>query len=337
MRIAIVGAGAIGGMLAAILTKAGQDPLLIARGATLEKIRAGGIDFQEGDTHFNVRPRVTDDAGDEGFQDLVVIAVKAHQIESALPAMRPLIGPETRILSAINGVPWWYFQGIGGEREGRVLHRVDPTGALAAAFDPGRIIGCAVYLAAEVHAPYRIESAGVRKLIVGAASGKDEDFLARLSAIFEDSGLPMPVVPDIRAEVMNKLMGNLWANPLSVIVDGTMSQMTEDPGVCEIGRKMMAEFETVCGGLNVTLPITIEKRLAGAARLGAFRTSMLQDADRGRHIELEAILGSVIEIADILAIPVETMRMVYALTRLKATLADCYTAPPGLTPLAATA
>ncbi len=337
MRIAIVGAGAIGGMLAAILTKAGQDALLIARGATLEKIRAGGIEFREGETHFNVSPRVTDDTGGEGFQDLVVIAVKAHQIESALPAMRPLIGPETRILTAINGVPWWYFQGIGGEREGRVLHRVDPTGTLAAAFDPGRIIGCAVYLAAEVHAPYRIESAGVRKLIVGMASGQDNAFLARLSAIFEDAGLPMPVVPDIRAEVMNKLMGNLWANPLSVIVDGTMAQMTEDPGVCEIGRKMMAEFEAVCGGLNVVLPITIEKRLAGAARLGAFRTSMLQDADRGRQIELEAILGSVIEIADILAIPVETMRLVYALTRLKATLADCYAAPPGLSPLAATA
>lgn len=333
MRIAIVGAGAIGGMLTALLTKSGADPLLVARGSTLAAIRDTGISFEEGDLRFSVVPRVSDTPAEEGPQDLVVIAVKAHQIESALPAIRPLVGPETRVLTAINGVPWWYFQGIGGSLDGRVLHRVDPSGTLATAFDPTRIIGCAVYLASEVQSPFTVVSAGVRKLIVGTAAGSDDAFLSDMAHTFEAAGLPMPIAPDIRAEVMNKLMGNLWANPLSVVTGGTMAQLTEDPGVCGIGRKMMAEFESLCSGLGLTLPLTIDKRLEGAARLGAFRTSMLQDLDRGRQIELEAILGASIEIADTVGTSSETLRTVYALTKLKAELANCYSAPPDLLPL----
>ncbi|MDW3207024.1 MAG: 2-dehydropantoate 2-reductase [Alphaproteobacteria bacterium] len=334
MRIAIVGAGAIGGMLGALLAKSGCDPLLVARGETLAKIRDGGIAFDEGDQRFTVAPRVTDDPAGHGHQDLVVIAVKAHQIEGALPAIQPLVGPKTRILTAINGVPWWFFQGIGGELDGRVLHRVDPTGTLARTFDPACIIGCAVYLAAEIQAPYTVVSAGVRKLVIGGASGDDTGFLTDVAELFETSGIPAPVTPNIRAEVMNKLMGNLWANPISVIIGGTMAELTADSNVRDVGRRMMAEFETLCStGLGLTMPLSIDKRLEGAAKLGAFRTSMLQDIDRGRPIELEAILGAAIEIADMVGTPSETMRTVYALTKLKAELAGCYATPPGLKPL----
>lgn len=323
MKIAIVGAGAIGGMLTAVLAEAGADPLLIARGATLEAIRRHGLTFIEKDHRAKTAPRVSDDPAAFGPQDLVVIAVKAHQIEGALPAILPLVGSDTRILTAINGMPWWFFQGMEGPYRDRPLRAVDPTGALTKAFDPARLIGCGVYLASVVEAPYTVVSSGVRRLVSGAVQGPSDALLGDVAPIFEAAGIPMPVADDIRTEVMNKLMGNLWANPLSVVTGATMTEMTDDPAVTDIGRRMMQEFDDLCDGLGIALSLTIEKRLEGAKRLGPFRTSMLQDYDRGRALELEAILGAPIEAAEWTGRQARTMRTVYALTRLRAQTAGC--------------
>lgn len=334
MRIAIVGAGAIGGMITALLAEAGLDPLLVARGRTLATLQEHGMTFVEGDHKATTHPRVVADTTQEGPQDLVVIAVKAHQIESALPSILPLVGPETLVLTAINGVPWWFFQGFGGERQGTILRQVDPTGVLTQSFTPTQIAGCAVYLAAEVHAPFTIESAGVRRLAVGMAAGGIPEKLRSLAELFDQAGLPMALTDDIRTEVLNKLMGNIWANPMSVVTGATVTEMTDDAGVLDIARKVMGEYETLCRSLNLPLPLPIEERLQGAARLGAFRSSMLQDIDRGRAIELEAILGAAIEIADLQGTPSDAMRMIHGLTRSRAKVEGCYAPHPDLPDLA---
>lgn len=334
MRIAIVGAGAIGGMITALLAEAGADPLLVARGKTLATLQEHGMTFVEGDHRAETRPRVVSETALEGPQDLVIIAVKAHQIESALPSIMPLVGPNTLVMTAINGVPWWFFQGFGGDLNGTLLRQVDPTGLLSSRFRPTQIVGCAVYLAAEVHAPFTIESAGVRRLEVGMAAGPIPDALRSVAALFEDAGLPMPIKENIRTEVLNKLMGNIWANPVSVITGATVVDMTDDAGIMDLARKQLTEFQSLCEALDITLPLPIEKRLQGAARLGAFRSSMLQDIDRGRAIELEAILGAAIEIADLLGTPSETMRMIHALTRSRALVEGCYAPHPDLPDLA---
>lgn len=323
-KIAIVGAGAIGGMIAAILGEAGVDPLIVARGKTKAALETHGLSFVEGDHRAVIRPRVTDNPASHAIQDLVIIAVKAHQIEAALPNILPLVGPETLVLTAINGVPWWFFQGFEGPYRDHVLRRVDPKGVLSKAFDPNRIVGCAVYLAAEVHAPYTVESAGPRRLVCGLPTGESPESLSKIAAIFDTAGLPMPLTDDIRAAVMNKLVGNVWANPLSVVTGATVIELCDDPGVLEIGRRMMTEFMAVCAALDIHPPRTVDERLGDARKLGAFRTSMLQDMDRGRAIELEAILGVVIEIAELLSLPAETLRTIYALVRRRAIVEGCH-------------
>lgn len=329
-KIAIVGAGAIGGMIAAILGEAGADPLIVARGSTKQALETHGLTFVEGDHRAVTRPRVSDEPAAHGFQDLVIIAVKAHQIEAALPNILPLVGPETLVLTAINGVPWWFFQGFDGPHRDHVLRRVDPSGALSKAFDPNRIVGCAVYLAAEVHAPFTVESAGPRRLVCGMLDGRVPEILEEIATLFEAAGLPMPLTDDIRAAVMNKLVGNVWANPLSVVTGATVIGLCDDPGVLEIGRRMMTEFMGVCAALDIHPPRTVDQRLNDARKLGDFRTSMLQDMDRGRAIELEAILGVVIEIAEMLDSPAETLRTVYALVRRRAITDGCHAPTQGV-------
>jgi len=313
MKVSIVGAGAIGGMLAAVLKMAGHEPTLIARGRTLENLQQHGVTFVEKETREHMHIHATDDPASLGPQDLVVIAMKAHQIEAGLLNIMPLIGPETSVMTAINGIPWWFFQGWGDRNE--ILRPVDPNGALFNAFDPKRVIGCAVYLAAHVDDPFTVVSVGPRKLMLGSVTGDQTDAVQTVAGVFTDAGVAGIVASDIRAEVMNKLMGNLWANPISVITRGTMSDLCNDPGILKIARFMMEEFEELCAALEIKLPLSIEKRLEGAASLGDFRTSMLQDADRGRAIELEAILGGVIAAAEKVGTPCPTMRLVYGLVR----------------------
>ncbi|MDF1747713.1 MAG: 2-dehydropantoate 2-reductase [Alphaproteobacteria bacterium] len=327
MRIAIVGAGAIGGMITALLTKAGVDPLLIARGATLAAIRQHGLTYEDAQDRFTCHPRVTDTPANQGPQDLIIIAVKAHQIEAALPMITPLMGPKTQVLTAINGLPWWFFQEIDGSESNTVVKSVDPNGTLFQQFNPSNIIGCAVYLAAEVVPPYTIKSSGGNRLVIGSITQPPSPSRSKVSSILEASGMVCPLSENIRSDVLNKLMGNLWANPLSVVTGATLDVMTNDPDVSRIGRRMMEEFTALCLALNFPPSITIDQRLKGGLRLGAFRTSMLQDFDRGRAIELDAILGAAIEVADLLKTPSETMQMVYALTRLRAETAGCYQKP----------
>lgn len=342
MRIAIVGAGAIGGMIAALLARAGSEPLLIARGDTLARLKRHGIRFAEKDIAFDQPIRVTDDPAAFGPQDLVVLATKAHQIPGGLPAIQALSGPDTRLLTAINGVPWWFFQrwcpaqsvafsDNAADVPGRILRSVDPEGHLAAALPAERIIGCAVYLAVSVAEPFTVESGGVRRLVCGRADGQEPDEeLHAIARLFDAAALPMPLTTNIHTEIMNKLMGNIWANPLSVVTGGTMADLTGDAGTRAVGYAMMAEFEALCSAIGIDLPLTIDKRLEGAERLGGFRTSMLQDFDRGRMLELDAILGAAIEIAARTGTGVPTLETVHALTRARAVAAGCYPATAGI-------
>lgn len=327
MKIAVFGAGAIGGMLAALLCEAGQDPLVIARGETLETLRKQGLTFSEQGRIKRFTPRLGDAMRPDSLppQDIVILATKAHQIESALPALTRLCGSDTKIITAINGVPWWFFQCLGGQDDGAILKSVDPSGRLTDSFNPDQLIGAAVYLAAEVKPPFTIVSAGVRKLILGSVAGAPRpDTLAEISDALESVGLACPWSDTIRADVMNKLMGNLWANPLSILVGMSMADMVQQPVVKELGLTMMREFETLCQAMGIALPLGPEARMDGAARLGAFRTSMLQDIDRKRAIELDAILSAPLEMAEMRDTAHEAMRLVHGLAKARGIAAGCY-------------
>ena len=327
MKIAVLGAGAIGGMLTALLCEGGQDPLLIARGKTLETLQEVGLTFVEGGRTQHFTPRLGDARDPNSLvpQDLVFLATKAHQIDGALPALTALCGPETLIVTAINGVPWWFFQRSGGAQDGAIIESVDPNGSISATLDPDRLIGCAVYMAAEVKPPFTIESAGVRRLILGTVNGSARPApMTKASEALEGVGLTCTWSETIRADVMNKLMGNLWANPLSVVVEMNMVDMVAQPVVAELGIQMMREFETLCAAMKITLPLTPEERMQGAAGLGAFRTSMLQDLDRGRAIELDAILSAPLEMAQRLDTPHEAMRLVHGLTQARGISSGSY-------------
>lgn len=328
MRIAVFGAGAIGGMVTALLCDAGLDPVLIARGSTLENLRAHGLTFTEKSKSQTFTPKLGDASAPDGLspQDIVILATKAHHIEGALPALAALCGPETEIITAINGIPWWFFQRFGGADDDAILRAVDPNGALSNAFNPDNLIGCAVFLAAEVQPPFTVHSAGPRRLVLGSVARKDRSpALAEMSACLEKVGLACPWSVDIRTDVMNKLMGNLWANPLSIVTGLAMDDLMAQPVIYELGLNMMRELVALCESLGITLPIAPEERMKGTAGLGNFRTSMLQDMDRGRQIELDAILSAPLEMAVRMGTPHESMRLVQGLACARGIASGCYT------------
>ncbi len=330
MRIAIFGAGAVGGLIGARLTAAGADPLVVARGATAEALAERGLVLDDRGERLETQPRVASDPHAAGPQDAVVLALKAHQIAPALPSIRPLVGPKTLVVPAINGVPWWYFQGAYAETfegpdtpplAGARLDSLDPDGALANAFPAQQLVGCVVYVAAVVPETGTVVGSGPRRLELGAVDSTAPAALASLADTLSGAGLDAPVVPDIRAAVWRKLWGNLWANPLSVATGGTMEELGGDAEVRGVAAGMMAEAERIANRLGVFFPMDIETRIDQGASLGPFKSSMLQDFERGRAIELAAILGAVREIGRRLDIPTPTIDTVHALVRLKARLA----------------
>ena len=329
MRIAVFGAGAVGSMIAARLARIEADVTLIARGERLAALRAHGLTYIEKEERFTTYPSLSDDTRSCGTFDAVILALKAHQIEAALPDILPLIGSETLIVPAINGLPWWFFEGRDSPRGESTIRTVDPTGRLAAALPAHQIVGCVVYVAAETHPPASVESAGIRKLVIGPAvadSGLD-DHITALADTLENAGFYARITTDIRTEVWLKLWGNIWANPLSVATGMTMRDLYDDPAIYAVALDILKESAQVAERLGITLPMDAETRLSGGAKLGHFKTSMLQDFERGRAIELDAILGAVIEIADRLEIPVPTLKCVYALTRARAKTHGCYGPP----------
>ncbi|MBP5855868.1 2-dehydropantoate 2-reductase [Marivibrio halodurans] len=323
MRITIFGAGAVGGTIAARLAAAGQSVSVVARGDTLAAIEANGLILAEDGTEITAPLTVTDDPATLPPQDVVLLGLKAHQIEPALPAIEPLLSARPLVVPAINGLPWWYFEGVADHPPGGArIDSVDPNGALARAFPATRLSGCVVYVAARTLAPGRVESSGYRRLILGPVLGTSPDGLEDFAATLANAGFEAPIDPDIRQAVWMKLWGNLWANPISVLTAAPMGPITDEPAVRATARRMMEEAQAVAARLGVVLDEDIEDRIDRPGKsLPDFRTSMLQDFDRGRPIELEAILGTVRELAHRLDIPAPTIDTVYGLTRLRARMA----------------
>lgn len=314
MKIAVVGAGAIGGYLGAKLSLAGQQVVVVARNRNLEAIAANGLTLilEDGTAQQATDVRAVQVPADAGPQDVVLLAVKAHQVIDLLPAMRGLFGPSTMVVTLINGVPWWYFHKLVGPWEGRVLESVDPGGRIAAQIEPERIIGAVVYPACELAAPGVIKVIEGNRFTLGELDGQRTARIDALSKVMISAGFKAPVAKDIRSEIWVKLWGNLCFNPISALTHATLEEICRFPATRALAAAMMAEAQAVGERLGVQFKISIEQRIAGAEAVGAHKTSMLQDIEHGRALELEALVGSVVELGRITGTPVPTIEAVYA-------------------------
>jgi 2-dehydropantoate 2-reductase len=324
MRIAIFGAGAIGGYLGAKLAKAGAEVSLVARGPHLAAMRARGLTLIEAEGTFTVPVAASDDAAALGPQDYVVITLKAHSVPQAVPAILPLIGPGTTVVSGVNGVPWWYFYGLDGPLAGTRLASVDPGGAQWDGFGPERVLGCVVYPAAEVAEPGVIRHIEGARFSLGEPTGARSARAARLSEALAAAGLKAPVRPRIRDEIWVKLWGNLSFNPISALTLATLDVLCADPGARAVARGMMLEAQAIAEALGVRFPIDVDRRIDGAAAVGAHRTSMLQDLEAGRPMEIDALVGAVQELGRLTGTPTPAVDAVLALVRLRARVAGLY-------------
>ena len=326
MRICIYGAGAIGGHLGAILAEAGAEVTLIARGPHLEAIRARGLKVIAPEGERLLRLAATDDPAAAGPQDYVILALKVTSLPAITEAIQPLLGPETAIVSAQNGLPWWYFHRHGGALEGYRLKSLDPEGALWRRLPPERCLGCVLYAAAEITEPGVVTVSLAHRFPLGEPDGSRSQRVQALAEVMAAGGLDAPVRARIRDEIWVKLLGNLTFNPISVLTRGTMSGLAQDPGTRAVMREMMVEAMRVGEALGVRFDMEIEERLQAAERIGPFKTSMLQDLERGRRMEIDALVSAVAEIGDLLDIETPLIDTVRALTVHRARLAGCH--PP---------
>ncbi|ODM41138.1 2-dehydropantoate 2-reductase [Cereibacter johrii] len=318
MRICIFGAGAIGGYMGAKLAAAGADVSLVARGPHLAAIQARGITLIEDGGTRTVPVRAASDPAALGPQDYVIVTLKAHSVPAVVPQLSRLLGPEGTLVSGVNGLPWWYFHRHGGPLEGRRLESVDPGGVQWDGLGPGRVLGSVVYPAAEVVEPGTIRHLEGNRFSLGEPSGEKSDRALRLSEALTAAGLKAPVRPRLRDEIWVKLWGNLSFNPISALTGATLDRLCTDPGTRAVARAMMLEAQAIAERLGIKFPIDVERRIDGGAAVGAHRTSMLQDLEAGRPMEIEALVGSVAELGRIVDLPTPTIDMVLALVRLRA-------------------
>jgi 2-dehydropantoate 2-reductase len=325
MKICIFGAGAIGGYMAVKLVQAGVDVSIVARGPHLAAIQSRGLTLvEEGAEPVTVQVRASANAADLGVQDYVIVTLKAHSVPPVVGAMQPLIGPNTTIVSGVNGVPWWYFHKIGGPLEGTRLRSVDPGDAQWNGFGPDRVLGCVVYPAAEVSEPGVIRHIEGNRFSLGEPDGSKSDRANALSQVLQSAGLKAPVRPRLRDELWVKLWGNLSFNPISALTHATLDVLCTDPGTRDVARRMMIEAQAVAEKLGVSFPIDVDRRIEGGAAVGAHRTSMLQDLDAGRPMEIDALVASVQELGRITETPTPTIDTVLALVALRGRVAGLY-------------
>ncbi len=317
MRVAIVGAGSIGAVLGAKLAATGHDVVLIARGAHLAAIRGTGLTLVDHVGEYSGRYRLpaSDDPIDFDAQDLVIIGLKAHAIGAMLPRMQSLIDGHTVVVPAINGLPWWYFHGTGGALEGTTLRTLDPDRSMFTALVPHHILGCVVHIAAEVRAPGEVHHTNGTRIILGEPAGGISERLQRTCAALDAAGFEATRSTDIRLDVWTKLVGNLSFNPIAALTGYLMNEIIADADVLDVIRAMMQEGMQVSEHYGVLIPMTVDQRIDLARQLGAAKISMLQDMEQRRQLELDAIVGSVIELAERASIAVPTIRHVYALTQ----------------------
>ena len=326
MKICIFGAGAIGGYIGAKLATAGADVSLVARGPHLAALQARGITLIEGGVSTTVPLCATDDAASLGPQDYVILTLKAHSVPGVVNRILPLLGPETTLVSGVNGVPWWYFHRHGGAFEGRRIASVDPGDVQWNGFGPDRVLGCVVYPAAEVVEPGVVRHIEGNRFSLGEPSGEISARAVGLSKVLAAAGLKAPVRPRLRDEIWVKLWGNLSFNPISALTGATLDVLCTDPGTRGVARAMMLEAQGVAERLGVKFPIDVERRIDGGAAVGAHRTSMLQDLEAGRPMEIEALVGAVAELGRLTGVATPILDTVLALVRLRGRVAGVYPA-----------
>jgi len=318
MKVAIIGCGAIGGYVGAKLALAGERVTFIVRGANLEAVRSRGVRLilADGTEHLASDVMATQDYVAAGAQELVILAVKAHQLEAVARDVPHLCGPDTVVVTMQNGIPYWYFHQHGGEWAGSVVRSVDPSGVIARMIPPERVLGCVVYPAAELIAPGVVQHIEGDRFPVGELDGTSSERVRRVSQCFARAGFKAPVLEDIRAEIWLKLWGNLTFNPISALTRSTLADICQFPATRALAAAMMTEAQTIAHKLGIVFRVSLEKRIAGAERVGQHKTSMLQDVEAGRLPELEALVGSVVELGRLTGTPTPHIEAVYGLTQL---------------------
>ena len=316
MKVVIVGAGAIGGYIGARLARAGAEVVLFARGPHLHAMQERGLRVVSPDGDFEVRPQVSGDLATIGRADVVFLGVKAHSLTALAPQLHPLFGPDTVVVSTQNGIPWWYFQGHGGELDGLRLERVDPGGAIASNIEIRRVLGSLAYFATDIAEPGVIHHTEGNRISFGEPDGTKSDRAKAIAEAMIAAGFRSPVTTRFRHEIWVKLLGNVAFNPISALTGGTLEELVRHPDTSRLVRELMVETEAVAARLNIELPISIDQRMAGAEKVGAHRTSMLQDFEAGRPMELEAVVGAVVELGDRLGVPMTATRAVYACAKM---------------------
>ena len=318
MKVCVVGAGAIGGLLGARLADAGHEVSLVARGAHLAGIRAGGLAIKD---DAGVRSRAlpaSDEPADFGPQDVVVLALKAYSIGPMLPRIARLLTPDTAVVTAINGIPWWYFCRAGGKFDGAPVECLDPGGAMVRALDPKHLIGCVVHGSAEVVAPGVVHHTSGGAFILGEIDGRVTSRVQALAAAIEATGLKAPVTARIRDDVWTKLIGNTSYNPVAALTGALMNDINANPALIELIRRMMLEGIAVAEAHGCRMTVTLDERFALARKLGAVKVSMLQDLERGRPLEIDAIVTAVSELGRKVGVPTPAIDGVEALVRERA-------------------
>jgi 2-dehydropantoate 2-reductase len=310
MKFVIVGAGAVGAYIGALMARAGLDVTLFARGPQLRAIEERGVRVRSPDGNFEARPKAAGDLESIGPADVVFLAMKAHSLPQLAPRLGCLMGPETCVVSLQNGVPWWFVP----------LERVDPGGGIAAVIEARRVVGSLVYFATEIAEPGVVRHIEGHRIPIGEPDGARSDRCRAISQALIAAGLRCPITTHIREEIWVKILGNVAFNPISALTGATLARMTGDPDVAALARAIMAEVECVAERLGLKLPVSMEQRMAGAAKVGEHKTSMLQDLEAGRPLELEAVVGAVLELGERTGVDMPATRAIYACTKLRAAI-----------------
>lgn len=318
MRIAVYGAGAIGGLLGARLAQAGADVTLISRGSQLAAIQEKGLTLSDAHGSFTVTPRAVGDPRAAGSQDCVIIALKANAVPEIAASLAPMLGPLTPVVMAVNGLPWWYGHGLDGRYANRRITAADPKGLQWDHIRPERAIGCVVYPAAEITAPGHILHTDGDRFSLGEPNGEKSARVTAISNALKQAGLKAPVKAGIRQEIWVKLWGNAVFNPISALTGATLKTICNDTETGRFAKAAMQEVEAVASALGIGMPVALDQRFAGAAAVGEHKTSMLHDLENGKPLELDALVGSVIEVAGWTGVPVPRLEALYALGKLRA-------------------
>jgi 2-dehydropantoate 2-reductase len=318
LKFLIAGAGAIGAYIGARMAQAGFDVTLFARGPHLRAMQDHGVQVKSSEGDFTGRPRVAGSLEEVGPVDVVFLGVKAHGLPQLAPHLKPVLGPNTTVVSTQNGIPWWYFQGFGGEWDGLRLERVDPGGVIASAIEADHVVGSIVYFSTEITSPGVIQHNEGNRISLGEPNGTRSKRSRQIAEALIASGLRCPVTTRLRQEIWVKAMGNASFNPVSALTRATLAQMVRDPGVCTVIRNIMQEVEAVAHKLGMELPVSIDQRIAGAEKVGEHKTSMLQDLEAGRPMELEALVGAMVELGERVGLPMTCTRTIYHCTKLLA-------------------